>query len=771
MLYSISSGFTMIIALLLCCLPLCSATPSPPLMPKWSSVPISQIRLLDSPFKQAMDADARYLLKVDPKRLLHGYYVNAGLPPKGDSYGGWEREGIAGHSLGHYLSACSMMFAATGDTGFKSKADIILKELALCQAARKDGFIGGMPEADRVFGEIRKGQIRSKGFDLNGLWVPWYTQHKLLAGLLDAFEYCKSKESLSIATKLADWAVDVTKNLTPELWQTMLACEHGGMNESLASLYGLTGKKAFLDLALKFHHDAVLGPLERGEPKLAGLHGNTNIPKAIGCARLFEITGEARFAKIAQFFWEQVVHDHTYVIGGHGMGEYFGPPDKLNDRIGPNTCETCNTYNMLKLTHHLMEWNPTVELGDFAERASLNHILASQNHRDGMMSYFVPLGMGMVKNFSNPFDNFTCCHGTGMENHAKYAEGMYYQADGALLINQYRASRADLGSSKLSLELRSDYPSSGEVAIAITKAPSKKHAIWLRIPGWVKADVDVRVNGASELRGQPGSYAKVDRIWKAGDRLVFKLPMKVRTEAMPDNPNRVAFLFGPTVLAGIWDKEQVQVPVIVPGESDIGGWMKEESPTAFIGTNVFRPRPLRFIPFYMVQDERYSIYFDRFSTLQWDEKQKEYEAAETARKDLERQTIDFFATGEMQPERDHNVVGEKTGAGDYAGRKYRDAWGGGWFSFTMKVDSERPNELILTYWGGESGNREFDISVDGNVLFTQKLLNNAPGKFFDVTHSLPLEATQGRKSVVIKFQARPNAHAGGLFGARIISKK
>ncbi len=263
---------------------------------------LSQVRLLDGPFKQAMEADGKYLLTVDPYRLLNRFYINSGLPTKGAIYGGWERDTISGHSLGHYLSACSLMYSATGDSRFKEKTDIIVKEMALCQDARKDGLVCGIPNIDKVFAEISKGEIRSQGFDLNGLWVPWYTLHKELAGLIDAYLECGNKQALDVASKLADWSIMVTKDLTAEQWQRMLNCEHGGMNESLANLYALTGEQKYLDLALKFHHERVLGPLERGERKLAGLHGNTNIPKVIGNAREYELTGESRFEKISDCF-------------------------------------------------------------------------------------------------------------------------------------------------------------------------------------------------------------------------------------------------------------------------------------------------------------------------------------------------------------------------------------------------------------------------------------------------------------------------------------
>jgi len=730
---------------------------------------LSRVRLLPSPFKRAMDADARYLLTVDPARLLAGYYANAGLPKAGPGYGGWETMGIAGHSLGHYLSACAMMYASTGDPRFRDKTKFIVQELTKCQANRQDGFVGGMPEADRVFGEIRRGEIRSKGFDLNGLWVPWYTQHKLLAGLIDTYLECKNPQSLTVATKLGDWAIEVTKGLTPELWQRMLACEHGGMNEAMANLYALTGERRYLDLALKFHHEAVLGPLERHEAKIAGLHGNTNIPKVIGCAREYELTGEPRFRNIAQFFWEQVVHDHTYAIGGHGMGEYFGPPGKLSDRLSANTCETCNTYNMLKLSQHLMLWKPSVELGDFYERATYNHILASQNHATGMMCYFVPLGMGSRKEFGDEFNTFTCCHGTGMENHAKYGESIFFTGSQRLLVNLYVPSTFDWAEQGVKVRLDTNYPQTGEVKISLEPVKPTAFAIDLRVPSWAGKSVQANINGKPfGSPAKPGTYLRLNRTWRQGDAVTLTLPLPIRTEAMPDNANRLAVFKGPVVLAGIWPKAEERAPVIVPENKPVPQWLRPQGNLVFRSSEVVKPVDLKFMPFYEVQSERYSVYFDRFDAQQWAQRQAEYRAEEDRRKELERRTVDLLGIGEMQPERDHNLTGEKTSVGEFGGRKWRHAWDGGWFAFDLKVDGNVANQLILTYWGGDGGNREFDILVDGVLIATEKLKAKNPPSFIDVPYEIPRALTDGKSKVTVRLQAKPNQTAGGLFGARMI---
>lgn len=751
---------------------LCAMSSNTRFKPVATPVPLSHVRLLASPYKAAMDADHAYLLTVDPLRLLHRFYVNASLPTRGEMYGGWERDTISGHSLGHYLSACSQMFAATGDPALATKIDTILGELERCQAARKDGLVSGVPDIVRVFEEVRKGDIRSKGFDLNGLWVPWYTQHKLIAGLLDAHEHLGRANALAMARRQGDWAVEITRDLTPEQWQTMLACEHGGIAESLAELTARTGEKAYVALALKFHHDAVMNPLEAGEPKIAGLHGNTQIPKVIAAARQFELTGDERFRKAAEFFWEQVVEQHSYAIGGHGFGEYFGPPSKLNNRLGPNTCETCNSYNMLKLSRHVFAWSPSVEEGDFYERAQLNHILASQNHTTGMTCYFVPLQPGARKTFSDAENTFTCCHGTGMENHAKYGDGIYYTAPGTLWINGFVPSVLDWKERGLKVSLETQMPLGPRVSLRVDGGKAARFKMVVRCPAWASGPVVARVTGVVVGTGQPGSLLEIEREWKPGDTLVFDLPMSLRTEPMPDNPRRVAVFYGPTVLAGLWRgaSPDEKVPVFLAGDKPVAEWFEREpgEALAFRSKGTIRPDDLRLVPFHEVQGERYSVYWDLFDDADWQKREAEYRDAERVRAEMEARTVDFLALGEMQPERDHGLEGEKTGVGDFGGRKWRHAWDEGWFSFAMKVDGSLGNALVLTYWGSDGGNREFDILVDGLVVATQKLEQMAPNRFVDVTYALPRTATDGKQLIAVRIQARKRTTAGGVFGVRVV---
>ncbi len=740
---------------------------------------LRDVRLLDSPFKDAMQRDLDYLLALEPDRFLSGFRSVAGLEPKAPKYGGWESDGVAGQTLGHYLSACSMAYATTGDARFKERADTIVSELALCQSQRADNYIGAWPDNLRVWREVAAGDVRSDGFDLNGGWVPWYPQHKVLAGFIDTYEQTGNEQAKTAALKLADWAIFVTKNLDDAQWQKMLGCEHGGMNESLAQIYAWTGDAKYLEISEKFHHDAILDPLSKGDASiLPGKHANTQIPKVIGVARQYELTGDISDKTTATTFWNTVVHDHSYVIGGNSAGEHFGQPDKLSDRLTESTCETCNTYNMVKLSGHLFEWNPDAAYMDFAERALYNHIIASQNPETGAVCYYVSLEQGGSKRYMSLFDAFTCCVGTGMENHVKYNAYIYFHDDDSLWVNLFIPSVLNWKEKGLSVKQENDFPKVGASKLTIAADKPTKMNLRVRYPVWVAPGAfAVKVNGvAQQTAATPSSYVSIERVWNDGDVVEIELPMTLRAEPMPDNDRRVALLYGPIVLAGQLGSEKASaptIPVFVENDKPLPQWIQPVAgkPLTFQSVGAGRPQEVTFIPFFKAHDERYSVYFDLFTPAQWEAREAKYRAEEARRKAIELRTVDFFQPGEMQPERDHNFQSEKSNNGEATGRKWRDARDGGGFSFDLTTDGDKPQDLVLTYWGGEGNERVFDISVDGKVIATQTLLNNQPGEFFDVTYPLTPELVRDKTKVTVRLQAHPGMMAGGLFGAYLLRRE
>ena len=737
------------------------------------------VRLLDSPFKHAMEVEGAYLLSMEPDRLLHNFHKNAGLPTKGEIYGGWESMGVAGHSLGHYLSACSMMYASAGDERFKKRVEYIIDELKICQDTRKTGYIGGIPDEDKIFAEVSAGDIRSKGFDLNGGWVPWYTEHKIWAGLLDAYELCDNETAKEVVVKLSDWAYRNFANLTNEQFQKMLACEHGGMNESLAEVYAITGNQKYLDLSKRFHHKAILDPLAAQRDELAGKHANTQIPKIIGCSRRYELTGNKQDSTIASFFWETIVNHHSYVTGGNSEREHLGQPDQLAKKLSDQTTETCNTYNMLKLTKHLFSQDPKVKYADYYERALYNHILSSQNPDNGMVCYMVPLGSGGIKTYSTPFESFWCCTGTGMENHVKYGEAIYFKGNGeSLIVNLYIPSVLTWKEKGLVIRQESKYPEEGRVNFTIDQTAGKKIRLEFRLPWWADHGMKIQVNGKKMTSvADANRYVSLTGNWKKGDRITLDIPMHLYTESMPDDLNKAAVLYGPMVLAAKLGTKNLDpvfdIPVLITDNQPIDKWLKrsDNKQLSFITKKIGQPQDVELIPFYRMHHQKYMIYFDFFTTDKWAEKKAGYQAELKRMEVIAKRTIDQIAIGEMQPERDHNLSGEMTSVGDANGRKWRDASNGGWFSFEMNVSDKSPLELICTYWGSDDGNREFDLLIDGVKLATQELKRNQPDKFFDIAYPIPGELVKDKAKVTIKFQAHPGKFAGGLFGCRILIKE
>lgn len=728
-----------------------------------------------SPFKHAMDKDAAYLLSLEPDRLLHRFHKNAGLPTKGTVYGGWESEGLSGHTLGHYLSACAMMYSSTMDKRFKAKADYIIDELIRCQEARKTGYIGAIPNEDEIFGKVAKGEIKSSGFDLNGGWSPWYTVHKVMAGLFDVYMHCNNKKALKALKGMADWTENTLKNLSSEQLQNMLRCEWGGMNDVLANLYAVTGNKKYLNTSYRFFDDFVMKPLSERVDPLPGKHSNTNVPKAIGSARQYELTGNDRDKTIASFFWETMTHHHSYVIGGNSNYEYCGDQNKLNDRLSDNTCETCNTYNMLKLTRHLFSWQPTSELGDYYERALYNHILASQHPESGMMTYFVPLRMGAKKVFSDALNTFTCCVGSGMENHAKYGEGIYSEGeDGSLFVNLFIPSVLKWKRKKAVITQETSYPESGNTLIKLELKKENRFPVKIRKPWWSKNEILYYLNGKSiqPSRAENG-FAVFDRIWKNGDEVLIKMPMELYHESMPDNIDRIALLYGPVVLAGqLGDTmpDIMGIPVLLTDNRNVKDWLvpDEEKSLSFKTKSICKPFVVHLLPFYKTYEQHYNVYWDFFSEEQWESQKEVYEKQKKEQQDIEDRTMDNFRVGEMQPERDHHLIAsDRSYVSDAMGVNGREARAGHFFSFEMKLlPSEKHSTTLLLTFIGDDKDRKFDILVDGQILITEELQGGVIGKFYNKLYPLPKEWINGKDKITVKIDAKYTKTAGRIFGAR-----
>lgn len=586
---------------------------------------LSSVRLLPGPFEAARALDASYLLSLDADRLLHGFRINAGLEPKAPRYGGWESEDLCpGHTLGHYLSACSMMWASTGQADFRRRVRHVTGELQACQQAARNGLVCAFPDGEA--------QLRNtlSGRPVTG--VPWYTMHKIMAGLRDAHVQVSDDDALPVLTRLANWMVEAAQGCDDSRFQAMLGVEHGGMNEVLADMHALTGDARFLHLALRFNHRAVLEPLAEGRDALDGLHSNTQIPKVIGFARLAETTGEARYAKAARYFWGTVVHQRSFATGGNGDGEHFFPPAETPRRIASaKTMETCCTYNMLRLTRALFTADPAVAYADYHERALFNGILASQDPASGMVTYFQGTRPGYPKLYCTPERSFWCCTGTGMENFAKLGDSIYFHDARTLYVNQFIASTLDWRDKQVLLRQTTAFPDEAHTRLAIQAARPTRFALRLRHPAWCQRLV-LRMNGRVLVEStEPGRYVEVDRVWQHGDVLDVALPMRLRLEPLPGTDDIAALMFGPIVLAARMGREGMRPgDDIVASEYLYGEVLKSEAAMPQLALrgraleDVVKPagaglrfraparapaRELELAPFHRIAHERYSLYW------------------------------------------------------------------------------------------------------------------------------------------------------------------
>ena len=587
---------------------------------------LNDIRLLESPFKENMERNGRWLLSIDVNRLLHSFRVNAGLPTRAIAYGGWEMLDVElrGHSVGHVLSGLALMYSSTGDEAYRKKGDSLVLGLAQCQEALgNSGYLSAYPEhlIDRV---------------INGqpVWAPWYTLHKIIAGLLDMYLYTDNKQAVSIATKMASWAYKKLSPLNEAQTQVMLRQEFGGMNEVFYNLYAITGNEENKKLAEIFYHHRVMDPLAKKVDSLNHLHANTQIPKIIGEARGYEITGEEKDKDIAQFFWQTVIDHHTYANGGNSDDEHFFQPDQISKHITPHTTETCNTYNMLKLTRHLFQWTANVKYADYYEQALYNHILAAQDPETGMASYFMPFTPGTFKVYSTKDSSFWCCVGTAFESNAKFGEGIYYHDDNGVYVNLFIPSELNWKQKDFKLIQNTSYPESDKTLLTVSSSSHDAMSIFIRYPSWATSGAFVTINGKKiSVSQKPGSYIQIDRKWKNGDRIEVHFPMTLRYVPAPDNASVSAIAYGPILLAGkmgtegltnatpyVRDQDDLDhyfIPKDVTNELHINQangfqWLLAvpQEALTFKTTSGVAEREITFIPYYKIHHERYVVYWN-----------------------------------------------------------------------------------------------------------------------------------------------------------------
>ncbi|MFW6163291.1 MAG: beta-L-arabinofuranosidase domain-containing protein, partial [Planctomycetota bacterium] len=730
--------------------------------PKLRSFPLTEVRLLDGPCKVAQEANRRYLHMLDFDRLLHSFRTNAGLSAPGKPLGGWEgpKVEVRGHFIGHYLSACALMHASTGDAKFKAKAARMVAELAKCQKALGGEYLAAFPES--FFDRLEAGKR---------VWVPYYTIHKIMAGLLDMHQLCGNEQALQVLKRMAPYFRKRIDKLSIAQMDRVLRVEFGGMSEVLHDLYAVTGDPMHLGLAHEFDQAEFLGPLALEHDNLTGLHANTQIPKICGAARRYELTGDRRYRTITRYFWDRVVHTRSYATGGSNEREHWPAPNHLADTLSGTNQECCTTYNMLKVTRYLIRWTAEPQYAEFYERAYWNGILGTQDPETGMLLYFVPLGTGHSKRtggrgFSKPYDSFWCCTGTGIESFAKLGDSIYFHDDEDLTVNLFIPSRLEWKEKGVTIEQHTRFPQEPTTTLTLDAERGTPLKLHLRIPSWTTPEAVVKVNGkVAKPPPTPGRYYTIDRTWGRGETVELRLPMALHAEPVPDDPDLMALMYGPLVLLGLTR----EAPHFLADPERLNAWVKpvEGQPLKF--RTVGQPTDVTFRPFYQVLDEHYGVYF-RIVTRGSPGHKKLQAEAEARRKRLAR-FLDRVVANDPESEKAHHLQGRGTQSGEAIGRGWRHARHPGWWSWGLETLPDQPMTLLCTYWGSDVPPRTFDILIDGTKIATQSLDRNDPGQFFDVEYPIPPRLTKGKRKVTVKFVPHEGNTAGGVFKCAVLKPK
>ncbi len=743
---------------------------SEPLENALKDFPMSDVELLDFYEQNAFDLEVKYLKKLDADKLLRGFCDIAEISWEKEKYGGWEDSSIQGHTLGHYLTAVSQAYALSGDNELKKIADHIVSVLAECQN-KETGYLAAIPEEH---------YIRIEQGNTSGTWVPWYSMHKIMAGLIHAYELAGNHRALEVASRLGDWVYGRTSEWDEDIQKTVLNVEYGGMNDCLYQLYSHTKNENHLSAAHSFDEMSLFEPLYKGEDVLCGKHANTTIPKILGALNRYIVLGKSEkyYLRVAENFWDTVINHHSYITGGNSEWEHFGEADILDAERTNCNCETCNTYNMLKLTRELFKITGNSKYADYYENTFINAILSSQNPKTGMTTYFQPMATGFFKVYSSETDHFWCCTGSGMENFSKLNDSICYKDDNSIWLIRYTSSVIKWVEKGLSITQNVNLPD-----VTLTINGSADADIVLRVPDWSAGIPTVKINGAICDEKAKNGFIRLSGEWQDGDKIEYTIPMGIEVYDLQDNENAVAFKYGPWVLSANLGNKNMQtgttgvnvtVPlldtsisdVIIISEGTVESWLQnindnllrqeETLNFALRGTD----RELIFSPHYMQHENRYGIYF-RLADANTEIKENEADKYTV---------IDSLPVGNDQYEFSHNLISDKSGSGNHMGLIYRHAEPGGFFSYDMEVDNTVENYLCVKYFSGDAG-RSFRIRIGDTVLEDVIVENVNPGGFYYVYYEIPDELMSDTGKIRVTFEANENSFAGGIFDKLSIVKK
>ena len=799
---------------------------------------LEEVTLLDGPMKTAMDLNIQMLLQYDVDRLLTPYVRQSGLAdtqdatspyyqwltkhPNFKNWGGDAGFDLSGHVGGHYLSALALAYAACHDAQMqkvlKERMDYMLKVMKDCQDQYDNnqeglyGFIGGQPINDS-WKALYQGDLSK--IQKNWGWVPFYCQHKILAGLRDAYLYGNSKEAKEMFRKLSDWSTNLIAKVDDQAFEGFLNCEHGGMNESLLDAYQLFGDAKYLAAAKKYTHKAMLNGMQTLNPAfLDGKHANTQVPKFIGMERIGELDGTAaNYITAAENFWKDVATKRTVCIGGNSVNEHFLAAANGNRYIDqPDGPESCNTNNMMKFSEMLFDRTSDAKYVDFFEQAMWNHILSTQDPKTGGYVYFTTLRPQGYRIYSEPNKGMWCCVGTGMENHSKYGHFIYtHNGKKTLYVNLFTPSK--LVSKNFVVTQETQFPFSNTTTLTIGK--SGRYTLALRHPAWTAKGFAVAVNGSPiDITAKKGeaSYVNIDRKWKKGDKITITLPMELRFEECPNYSDYIAFKYGPILLGanttngseqlrnvyggeGRMDhspgvmgsqKNLMSAPLILGTRSDVLGRIKtqDSSKLKFTidvsrpGVDTYKWTTLTLQPFYQIHHDRYMCYWYQQTPENF--AKSDMAQSEAAIEALKNRTIDFVAPGEQQSEAGHEYnYSSDSGKGSYNGESYRDAKAGGYVEFALfNKDAISDSLSVMCRFTTADHGRTATLTVDGTKLADITIpgrVRNSENGFYNIEFPIPAELMKDSKGKIktsykVRLSATGATPNPGLYYLRLVKK-
>ena len=759
---------------------------------------LSDVRLLEGPFKTAEENNLKYILAMNPDRLMAPFRREAGLSSKAESYTNWENTGLDGHMGGHYLSALSLMFASTGDHEIKARLNYMIDELKFCQDANGNGYIGGVPGGKEIWEEIGRGNIHSEKFNLNGEWVPLYNIHKTFSGLRDAWLYTQNKTAKEMLIKMTDWAFNLVAQLSEDQVQDMLRCEYGGLNEIFADVAAIAGDKKYIELASKFSHQDILLPLLNKEDRLEGLHANTQIPKVIGFKRIADIVGDKDLSEAAAFFWNTVVENRSVCIGGNSSNEQFHAKDDFSKMInGTQGLETCNTYNMLRLSKMLYQTTKNKKYIEYYEQALYNHILSSQHPDNGGLVYFTPMRPGHYRVYSQPETSMWCCVGSGIENHSKYGEMIYAHTDNELYVNLFIPSHLTWKEKNVEILQENSFPEVAKTTLTVNPVRKTNFVLKIRYPDWVgDREMKIRINGKVQvIDKKKDGYVAFDRKWQAGDKVEVELPMHIQVEQLPDKSAYYSFIYGPIVLAaktgtedlrGLYADDSrkgheaggrripfIEMPVLVSDPNKI-----VENITPILGlpltfrlSNLYPEEKwgeLQLVPFFRIHDSRYIIYWPQATVEEVAAQREEKRKQELEEQRLDTITIERIDCGQQQPESDHFIQMENSNTGYTESFHWRRE-AEGWFSYQLDNKDQNAEYLYFSHFDKDE-DRQFDIFINDCKIGFLRLSGEHEAHIFERKYRIPDEM-KDIKTLTVRFEGKGGRKTAKIIEVRLLNDK